>query len=248
MGGHEVMAMEFAERNEEQAAISRHFAGKAGRYEDIESNKNDEHAVALGFLISQLDRLGIVSVLDVGAGVGTDLLAIKSKAPGVRVVGIEPVEEMRAMGRARGLGSLELVDGDVTRLPFPDKSFDCVCAFAVLHHVRDHSAAVREMIRVARKAVFISDSNCFGSGSWVVRAVKQGAHALGLWPALDWVKSRGRGFYLSEGDGLFYAYSVFFDHAQLSRVSSEVHMLSTKGAGRSPYRSASHVALLAILR
>lgn len=241
-------AMGFAGRDGERKAVSRHFAGKAGRYEDIESNKNDEHAVALGFLVSQLDRLGIASVLDVGAGVGTDLLAIRSQAPGVRVVGIEPVEEMRAVGRSRGLGPEELMDGDVMRLPFPDKSFDCVCAFAVLHHVRDHASAVREMIRVARKAVFISDSNCFGSGSWAVRAVKQGAHALGLWPALDWVKSRGRGFYVSEGDGLFYAYSVFFDHAQLRRASSEVHLLSTKGAGRSPYRSASHVALLAILK
>jgi len=232
----------------ESDQVYRHFAGKAGVYEDIGLNQNDEHAIALDFLISQFGYHGIGSILDAGAGVGTDLLRIKERAPGVRVTGVEPVAEMRAQGHARGLSAEELVDGSITSLGFPDKSFDCVCAFAVLHHVKDPAQAVAEMLRVARRAVFISDSNCFGAGGPLARLIKQGAHGLGLWPAVDFIKSRGRGYYVSEGDGLFYSYSVYFNYRQLRKASRVVHALNTKGTGVNPYRSASHVALLAVLK
>ena len=104
------------------------------------------------------------------------------------------------------------------------------------------------MLRVARKAVFISDSNCFGTGSPVARAVKQGAHALGLWPLVDYLKSGGKRYYVSEGDGLFYSYSTYFNYQQLRAASKCVHVLNTKGTGTNPYRHASHTAMLAILK
>jgi hypothetical protein len=50
--------------------VRSHFAAKARGYEDIEANRHDEHAIALGFLASQVGHYGIGSILDVGAGVG----------------------------------------------------------------------------------------------------------------------------------------------------------------------------------
>lgn len=50
------------------------------------------------------------------------------------------------------------VIGTVTDLPFPDKSFDLVCAFEVLEHIpfEQFDTALSEMARVASKTVLIS--------------------------------------------------------------------------------------------
>ena len=44
---------------------------------------------------------------------------------------------------------LEIINGSITELPFPDSSFDLVCAFDVIEHVEDDLLAVSEMKRVA---------------------------------------------------------------------------------------------------
>jgi SAM-dependent methyltransferase len=102
--------------------------------------------------------------------------------PGLRLVGVEPVEQLRHIGHANGLAVSELVDGDATHLSFDDGTFDVVCAFGVLHHVRSPERVVGAMLRVARKGVFLSDSNNVGQGAWAVRAVKQMLNAFGVWP------------------------------------------------------------------
>ncbi len=50
------------------------------------------------------------------------------------------------------------VVADVRSLPFPDKSFDVVCAFEVLEHLpfEESQKAYAEMSRVARNAVIVS--------------------------------------------------------------------------------------------
>jgi hypothetical protein len=102
------------------------------------------------------------------------------------------------------------------------------------------------MLRVASKAVFISDSNNFGQGGFLGRTVKQTLRSLRLWPLADFVKTRGKGYLISEGDGLAYSYSVFSNYEQISASCQSVHVLNTVPAGKNPYRSASHVALLGI--
>lgn len=42
------------------------------------------------------------------------------------------------------------VNGDVTRLPFPDDSFDHVIASEILEHIDDDQAALRELVRILR--------------------------------------------------------------------------------------------------
>jgi SAM-dependent methyltransferase len=46
---------------------------------------------------------------------------------------------------------LNAVQGSVLKLPFNDESFDIVCAFDIVEHVKDDKTAVSEMIRVCRK-------------------------------------------------------------------------------------------------
>lgn len=87
-------------------------------------------------------------LLDLGCGPGTitaDLAALV--APG-ETVGFD--REPAAPD-----GSVTLVRGDVHDLPFPDGSFDAVFASALLQHVSDPLAVLREARRVARTGAVI---------------------------------------------------------------------------------------------
>jgi SAM-dependent methyltransferase len=84
-------------------------------------------------------------ILEVGCGTGLLLERMASFAR--RAVGVDLSPGMLERARERGL---EAVEGSATALPFGDHSFDVVCSFKVLAHVRDIETAMREMVRVTR--------------------------------------------------------------------------------------------------
>lgn len=223
-----------------------YYAQTAEQYDSMQLSEKDEHFFALQFLISMLDFFEIQSVLDIGAGTGRAGSYIKAQRPHIKVKGVEPVQELVAVGRQKGLSEEELVVGDATSLEFDDGEFDLVCSFAVLHHIRHPEDAVAEMLRVARKGIFISDANRFGQGSLLERSVKQLLGYLGIWNLMDFVKTGGKGYHLSEGDGLFYSYSVFDNYQQVREQCQRVHVINTVDASINLFRTAPHVALLGI--
>ena len=226
----------------------RYYAKTAHEYDAMHVTSNDEHFLALSFMVGVLDYFQIRSILDVGAGTGRALRYIKSCRPDIRIAGIEPVKEMREIGYAHGLSQHELMEGDATKLEFCESEFDLVCEFGVLHHVKRPEQVVSEMLRVAGKAILISDSNNFGHGSPQARAFKQVINWLGLWKLADWVKTGGKGYTLSKGDGLAYSYSVFNNYQQIRSHCDSIHLLNTTNGGINLYTTASHVALLGIKR
>lgn len=58
-----------------------------------------------------------------------------------------------------GDAPIDLVSADVRRLPWPDRSFDLVTCNLALHHLGpgDAERALREMWRVARRAMVVVD-------------------------------------------------------------------------------------------
>jgi ubiquinone/menaquinone biosynthesis C-methylase UbiE len=221
-----------------------YYAATAWKYDAKHLGAEDEHAFALSILMGTLDMFQIRSILDVGSGTGRAVLHIKALRPDIRVCGVEPVRELREQGYAKGLGPDELVDGNAMALPYRDGEFDLVAEFGVLHHVRAPDKMVAEMLRTAKTAIFISDSNNFGQGRF--RALKQVINALGLWPLANAIKTRGKGYAITEGDGLAYSYSVFTNYQQIKEQCSRVHVINTRGSGFNHYRTADHVALLGI--
>jgi ubiquinone/menaquinone biosynthesis C-methylase UbiE len=233
--------------SEEEISLQRkYYADTAAKYDAMQISEQDEHQFALAILSAMIEYHGIRSVLDVGSGTGRALRYLKARHPGVRFVGVEPVEALRKVGHAAGLSSDELRDGDVNALQAAAGEFDLVCEFAVLHHVPKPSQAVGEMLRVARKAIFISDANNFGQGGKFSRFIKQLINSLGLWSAFNYLRTRGRRYNISEGDGLFYSYSVYNNYAQLRRSCRRLHQFNTVDAARSLYRSSPHVAILGL--
>ena len=235
--------------SEEEINLQRkYYADTAAKYDAMQISEQDEHQFALAILSSMIEYHGIRSVLDIGSGTGRALRYLKSRHPGVRFVGIEPVEALRKVGYAAGLAEHELIAGDVNALQAADGEFDLVCEFAVLHHVPRPAQAVGEMLRVARKAIFISDANNFGQGGGIARLIKRTIAALGLWRAFDYVRTGGKGYHVSAGDGLFYSYSVYNNYRQIRAACRAVHFFNTVDAAPDLPHTAPHVALLGLKR
>ena len=230
--------------NDEVELQRKYYADTAAHYDDMHMEGDAEHHMALAWLSSLIGLHDIQSLLDIGSGTGRTLRYLRDKHD-IKTVGIEPVEDLRIRGHEAGLSTNELIDGDVLKLDFPDNHFDIVCEFAVLHHIKDHHRAVSEMCRVAKRGVFISDSNNFGQGRPLVRLVKQGINALGLWQAYDYLATKGKGYHWSEGDGVYYSYSVFNDMKILRSKFPNLHFMSTKPSGHNLYKSAPHLAVFA---
>jgi ubiquinone/menaquinone biosynthesis C-methylase UbiE len=221
-----------------------YYATTAAKYDDMHVDSEGEHAFALHYLSAVVDHYQINTILDVGAGTGR-VARFFNGHPRVSVTSIEPVAELRNIGHQNGLSKSDLLSGDATCLVFADREFDLVCEFGALHHIQKPDAAVREMLRVAKVGIFISDCNNFGHGSIISRWLKQFLDACGLWKLAVVLKTGGKGYTISEGDGLAYSYSVYNNYDQIKR-HCDVYVLNTAPAAVNPYRSASHVALLGI--
>jgi ubiquinone/menaquinone biosynthesis C-methylase UbiE len=223
----------------------KYYTDTAAAYDDMHVSAIDEHFLALSWLSALISLYKFNSLLDVGCGTGRCLRFLKNEGLPITVTGIEPVQALREIGRQKGLSDTELIEGDALALPFADRTIDVVCSFGVLHHIEDHARAVSEMCRVARRAVFISDANNFGQGGPVARAVKQAIHAVGLWRVFDLVRTKGKRYHYSEGDGVFYSYSIFNDVPVIRRRFSDLHFMSTQPSSANLYRTAPHLAVFA---
>lgn len=224
-----------------------YYVETSHKYDEIHKHDSDEHGLAFAYMMAMIEFFGISSVLDVGSGTGFALFKLKDKMPHIRAIGIEPSPAQRAIGYRKGLSEAELVDGDAMKIEFPDNSFDLVCEFGALHHMPRPELAISEMLRIARKAIFVCDSNNFGQGGKLSRFLKQAINSLGLWPAANLIKTRGRGYTQSDGDGVMYSYSVFTHYKQIAKGCEAVHLMNTTKSEPNIYRTSSGIALLGIV-
>jgi SAM-dependent methyltransferase len=92
-------------------------------------------------------RRGPVRVLDAGCGTGA-LLDRLAERPDVELFGLDFSGQALAYTHQRG--HTRLVQGDLTRLPFPDGTFDVITALDVVEHIEEDERALREVNRVLR--------------------------------------------------------------------------------------------------
>jgi len=110
----------------------RHHAGRTA----------ESHAA---FLLPHL-RPGM-SLLDLGCGPGSITVGLAAAVAPGEVTGIDV--------NTQPIDGVAVVTGDVTKLPFPDESFDAIYSSAMLQHLPDPLAALREARRVARPGAVI---------------------------------------------------------------------------------------------
>ena len=218
---------------------------------DTQHLGDPEHQRALAVVSGAVRSLGARSVLDVGTGTGRALQFLGTRHEGLRLHGVDPVAALLARAeRDHGIDPalLSVASGDA--LPFADASFDVVASFGVLHHVKEPGRVVEEMMRVARRAVFISDDNRFGAGPRPARVAKLLLAKSGAWPLFYRAKTRGKGYRISEDDGLSYSYSVYDDLHRFESWADAVQLLATDvrtpaGTWLHPLLTSPHVLLCA---
>lgn len=182
---------------------------------------------ALFLLEGFLKRSGCKTVLDVGSGTGRALLEMSNSFPDLDVIGIEPNDRMRAVGHKKGIPQDRLIYGDAAKLQFANDSFDLVTEFGVLHHVPNPNIVVQEMVRVAKRGVFLCDSNNWGQGSLPVRVAKQLLRNLGVWDLATRLTTRGRWYKYSEGDGIYYSFSLYDTLSVIQKKFPKVYVMNS---------------------
>lgn len=213
-----------------EVEIQRYYYDQTARsYDEMHLVRDRQHILALHLLASYIEFYQIRSVLDVGGGTGRAVLWLKNRFPDLVVRGIEPVTTLREQGYEKGIAREDLIDGDAYQLPFPDNSFDLVCEFAVLHHVKKPEKMIQEMSRVASKMICISDCNFIGQGPLSIRLLKYTIFTLGLWSVANWIKTKGKRYTISEGDGLAYSYSVYQSFRTINKYWKNLRITSTAG-------------------
>ena len=79
-----------------------------------------------------------------------------------------------------------------------------------------------------------------------MRKLKQILRACGLFRIAHYIRSGGKPYWTSDGDGLAYPFCIFDHYALVRAHCKSVHIINTQDADISLYHSASHVALLGI--
>lgn len=116
---------------------------------------------------------GRVLEIGCGRGVGTELLFRRFGARSVVAFDLDPRMVAEARRRLAGYprDRLGLVVADATAIPVDDAAFDAVFDFAILHHVPDWRAAVREVRRVLRPGgrFFFQETTVQALDRWACR-------------------------------------------------------------------------------
>lgn len=140
-------------------ALDRRFAeqnalGYDARIVNLVPGYAELHEISSAVLAARLPERA--RVLVVGAGTGTETLALAQANPGWEVVGVDPSPDMLAIARRRGeaagLASASFVEGYVADLD-DDRPFDAAVSLLVMHFVagdeakRDYLAAIADRLR-----------------------------------------------------------------------------------------------------
>ncbi|MDP9352807.1 MAG: methyltransferase domain-containing protein [Chloroflexota bacterium] len=135
--------------------------------------------VALRFLSSrpELAPGATANLLDVGTGTADIPLALAGWARGqgldltITATDLSAEVLAHARGHVAGRGDIRLEIADATRLPYADASYDFVLCNLALHHFPPRQAVLvlREMYRVARRAILINDLQRSRPAYWGAR-------------------------------------------------------------------------------
>jgi ubiquinone/menaquinone biosynthesis C-methylase UbiE len=119
-------------------------------FDEVERHRYQEYAPWMPEVMG-FDRFPGKRLLEVGCGMGTDLLQFARGGSLCTGVDLTP-RSLEVSSLHFGLYDMraDFVLGDGERLPFADESFDVVYSNGVLHHTPETGRAVRELHRVLR--------------------------------------------------------------------------------------------------
>ena len=126
-------------------------------WESERKRRSPEHPVVDAFVMPKINYIGDyvdlsgMSILDVGCGNGFFTHYFSQRA---YTIGIDYSRYMLSINPCN-----QLIQGSALSLPFKANSFDLVFCSNLLHHIKDPEMVIREMKRVSKKYVVLSEPN-----------------------------------------------------------------------------------------
>jgi ubiquinone/menaquinone biosynthesis C-methylase UbiE len=164
-----------------------------------------------GRLLDGLNLRGDETVLDVGCGHGLLLIGAAKRLPRGRAVGVDLWSQVDQAKNSRaatlrnaeieGVAErIEVRDGDMRKLPFPDASFDAAVASLAIHNVPSHEGrrqAIREIVRVLKPGGQVAITDIKSVGLYAdelrkaeMRDVRVAWPTFWIWPPVRTVTAR----------------------------------------------------------
>jgi len=215
------------------AKTTAYYNATASRYDEMHGEENNfEHTRALELLVPTYFS-DAKYVLDVGTGTGRTLEWLdnyyRNNGTVAELTGVEPSDGLAEIARKK-LPNAKIHTGSGEVLPFSDDRFDLVTITGVLHHVKDSKKVLKELFRVSRFGVLISDHNNFSFGSEFARKIRLALYSMNLLRAFSYVKQGFRKQGYSEGNGWWYPYSVLNDFDVIADLSDHFAITPTRRA------------------
>jgi SAM-dependent methyltransferase len=118
-------------------------------FADVERTRYASHPFMRN--VAEFDSFRGQQLLEIGAGLGTDLLQFARAGANVTAIDLTPrsIELLKLRFQAEHL-PVDARVGDAEHLPFADRTFDAVYSFGVLHHTPSIDRAIAEIHRVLR--------------------------------------------------------------------------------------------------
>ena len=155
-------------------------------FDEVERHRYEEYAPWMREVMG-FDQFADARLLEVGCGMGTDLLQFARG--GAICTGVDLTPRSVEIARHRfGLYEMrgDFALSDAERLPFADESFDLYYSNGVLHHTPETQTAIREAHRVLKHAatakVMLYHRNSWAY--WIDLIVKQGVYRRELFRGL----------------------------------------------------------------
>jgi ubiquinone/menaquinone biosynthesis C-methylase UbiE len=133
----------------------RHYSRLFGPFNDFSFFEEARNLLDIRFLRNGISKNIIEGkrVLDAGCGGGRYSVALRLLGAG-DVIGVDVSSDNTSNASIRvqsaGLTGIKFETANVLELPFPDDYFDFVFSNGVLHHTRNWSAGINELLRVLR--------------------------------------------------------------------------------------------------
>jgi SAM-dependent methyltransferase len=131
-------------------------------WESEHGHRAYDHPVVRFFAMQRLDYIRqfldlqqVHTALDVGCGNGFSTFYMHNYVPHIWAVDRSYHMLIRHPFKQAGRAIL----ADAFTLPFPDKTFDLVYGWEVLHHIVDPTVVVAEMARVSRRYILVAEPN-----------------------------------------------------------------------------------------
>lgn len=130
-------------------------------------------------IVKNLDLKENDKVLDCGCGEGFYLMVLNSLFPKLKITGYDNDAKMlsKAGKWLKGKKNIQIINGDICKIPFKNKTFDKIILSEVLEHLNDDYSALLEVKRILKP------------GGKVVITVPNHNYPF-FWDPLNWTRER----------------------------------------------------------